>query len=75
MGLIRRRSQDEPTGEMTTATEHNSVLAWRIEQLLSLGFSAEEADRLAEARDVDLAQVRKMVASGAPLELVARIVL
>lgn len=75
MGLIRCRRPDEPTDDMTTATEHHSVLAWRTEQFLALGFSEEEADRLAAARDVELSQVRKLVASGAPLELIARIVL
>ena len=62
------------TAGMTT-TIADPVLAWRREQFVELGFDAEDAEKLAEESDVDLALVRRLVAQGASHELVLRIVL
>lgn len=58
---------------MALATEEDRVRIWRLEQLLSLGFTDEEASELAESAEVDLELVRRLVDAGAPLELVSRI--
>jgi len=58
---------------MALAIEDDQVRTWRLEQLLALGFSEDEARDLAGAPEVDLEQVRRLVDAGAPLELVSRI--
>ena len=58
---------------MALVTEPDPVRTWRLEQLLALGFTHEEAVELADSPDVELEQVRRLVDAGAPLELVSRI--
>jgi len=55
-------------------SEEDLVLAWRIEQLLGLGFSDIQAMALALSPDVDLAQVRSLARAGCEHTTLFRIV-
>jgi hypothetical protein len=48
---------------------------WRHEQLLALGFDVVRASLMADDAGVELAQARKLVALGCPLETASRILL
>jgi hypothetical protein len=48
---------------------------WRFDQLTTLGFDPLEATLMAEDACVDLAQARRLVAMGCPLETASRILL
>jgi hypothetical protein len=48
---------------------------WRLDQLISLGFDSLCAAQMADDTQVDLAQARKLIALGCPLETAARILL
>jgi hypothetical protein len=54
--------------------EATRVRRWRRSQLLALGFSRSDASELTKAQ-VDLGEVRRLVAAGCPPEIVRRIVL
>lgn len=49
--------------------------AWRLEQLLTAGYSVELAEKLAAARDVDLHQALDLVSQGCTPGLAAEILL
>jgi len=48
---------------------------WRLDQFLALGFDVVRASLMADDARVDLAQARKLVALGCPLETASRILL
>ena len=48
---------------------------WRLDQLISLGFDSPCAAQMADDTQVDLAQARKLIALGCPLETAALILL
>ena len=48
---------------------------WRLDQLLSLGFDSPCAAQMADDAQVDVAQARRLIALGCPLETAARILL
>jgi hypothetical protein len=48
---------------------------WRLDQFTGLGFDAVRASLMADDAHVDLAQARKLVALGCPLETASRILL
>jgi hypothetical protein len=48
---------------------------WRHDQLISLGFDSPCAAQMADDTQVDLAQARRLIALGCPLETAARILL
>jgi hypothetical protein len=48
---------------------------WRLDQLTSLGFDSASAALMANDAQVDLAQARRLIALGCPLETAARILL
>lgn len=54
--------------------EATRVRRWRRSQFVALGFTPTEASLLTKAA-VDLGEVRRLVASGCPLEIARRIVL
>jgi hypothetical protein len=49
--------------------------AWRLEQFTHLGFDSTRAALMADDTQVDLAQARKLIAFGCPLDTAARILL
>ena len=48
---------------------------WRLDQLISLGFDSPCAAEMADDTEVDLAQARRLIALGCPLETAERILL
>jgi hypothetical protein len=48
---------------------------WRLDQFIDLGFDVVRASLMADDSRVDLAQARKLVALGCPLETASRILL
>jgi hypothetical protein len=54
--------------------EATQVRRWRRSQFIALGFTPTEASLLTKA-SVDLGDVRRLVASGCPLDIARRIVL
>jgi hypothetical protein len=48
---------------------------WRLDQFIDLGFDLVRASLMADDSRVDLAQARKLVALGCPLETASRILL
>lgn len=66
--------------QMTTDHDERSddevrVREWRFLQFRRLGFDGAEAELLADSQQVDLGEVRRMVAGGCRLDLLIRIVL
>ncbi len=48
---------------------------WRLDQFSALGFDSDHAALMADDARVDLAQARRLIALGCPLETAARILL
>jgi hypothetical protein len=48
---------------------------WRLDQFSGLGFDSARAALMADDAQVDLAQARRLIALGCPLETAARILL
>jgi hypothetical protein len=48
---------------------------WRLDQFSGLGFDSASAELMADDAQVDLAQARRLIALGCPLETAARILL
>jgi hypothetical protein len=61
--------------ELDQPDEVDWTQVWRHEQLLALGFDIVRASLMADDAGVDLAQARKLVALGCPLETASRILL
>lgn len=51
------------------------VLHWRIEQLVRAGFDDDEADLLAQRRDIDLHAAMRLLRDGCSRELALQILL
>ena len=62
-------------GELDQADAPDETWIWRLDQFIALGFDAERASQMADDARVDLAQARKVVALGCPLETASRILL
>ena len=62
-------------GELDQADAPDEIWIWRLDQFIALGFDAERASQMADDARVDLAQARKVVALGCPLETASRILL
>jgi hypothetical protein len=61
--------------ELEPSDELCRTLAWRFDQLTTLGFDPFEATLMAEDARVDLGQARRLLAMGCPLETASRILL
>lgn len=59
--------------EMPVSTEADRVEMWRLERTLALGYSVELAESIAVS-DADLNLLDRLIGSGCPLELAARII-
>ena len=62
-------------GELDQADAVDWTQVWRLDQFIALGFDAVRASLMADDARVDLAQARKLVALGCPLETASRILL
>ena len=61
--------------ELEPSEEVLETWIWRLEQLISLGFDSPCAAEMADDTEVDLAQARRLIALGCPLETAERILL
>ena len=62
-------------GELDQADPLDRTRVWRLDQFIALGFDVVGASLMADDSRVDLAQARKLVALGCPLETASRILL
>jgi hypothetical protein len=62
-------------GELDQVDEVDWTQVWRLDQFLALGFDVLRASLMADDTGIDLAQARKLVALGCPLETASRILL
>jgi hypothetical protein len=69
----KERIQPELKSELSEAERQARI--WRLDQLIGLGFDSLCAAQMADDTQVDLAQARRLIALGCPLETAARILL
>jgi hypothetical protein len=62
-------------GELDQADAAERTRVRRLDQFIGLGFDVVRASLMADDSRVDLAQARKLVALGCPLETASRILL
>jgi hypothetical protein len=62
-------------GELDQVDEVDWTQVWRLDQFLALGFDVLRASLMADDTGIDLAQARKLIALGCPLETATRILL
>jgi hypothetical protein len=56
-------------------SELRQTRVWRLDQFTGLGFDSVRAALMADDTQVDLAQARRLIALGCPIETAARILL
>ena len=66
----RIQVQDDPA-----QSELRRTRVWRLDQFTGLGFDSVRAALMADNTEIDLAQARKLIALGCPLETAARILI
>jgi len=67
--------QIQPELESEPSETERQTRIWRFDQLISLGFDSPCAAQMADDTQVDLAQARKLIALGCPVETAALILL
>ena len=61
--------------ESDQSEELRRTRVWRLDQFTGLGFDSAHAALMADDAQIDLAQARRLVGLGCPLETAARILL
>jgi hypothetical protein len=61
--------------ELEQSEEARRTHGWRLDQFVALGFDFARAAIMADDSRIDLAQARRLVAAGCPLETASRILL
>ena len=74
-GGMEESEQALSPGELDQADAVDWTQLWRLDQFIALGFDDVRASLMADDAEVDLAQARKLVALGCPLETASRILL
>jgi len=73
---MRPAASGSPGVKPTCASPHEvRTRVWRLDQLTGLGLDSARAALMASDAQVDLAQARRLLALGCPLETAARILL
>ena len=72
---VDKTDQIQLPAEADLSDEEQRTRVWRLNQFVSLGFDLPRAAIMADDTHVDLAQARKLVALGCPLETASRILL
>ena len=70
-----RPDQVQLTADLDQSEEAQRTRVWRHDQFVGLGFDLARAAIMADDARVDLAQARRLVALGCPLETASRILL
>jgi len=74
-GGMEESEQALSPGELDHADAVDWTQLWRLDQFIGLGFDDVRASLMADDAGIDLAQARKLVALGCPLETASRILL
>jgi hypothetical protein len=74
-GAVEEAERIQTQIEPDRSEQLRSTRVWRLEQLSGLGFDSASATLMADDARVDLAQARRLIALGCPLETAARILL
>jgi hypothetical protein len=74
-GVVEEGDQIQAQVEPDQSEQLRRKRVWRLDQLTSLGFDSARAALMADDAQVDLAQARRLIALGCPLETAARILL
>ena len=72
---MEENEQTPSPGELDQPDTAHRTRIWRLDQFIALGFDVARASVMADDSRVDLAQARKLVALGCPLETASRILL
>jgi hypothetical protein len=72
---MEESEQSLSPGELDPADAVDWTQVWLLDQFIALGFDAVRASLMADDARIDLAQARKLVALGCPLETASRILL
>jgi hypothetical protein len=65
----------QPKVEPDQSEQLRRTRVWRLDQFSGLGFDSARAALMADDAQVDLAQARRLIVLGCPLETAARILL
>jgi len=74
-GVVEESEQIRSQAEFDRPDEVGRTRGWRLDQFVGLGFDPARAELMAGDSRVDLAQARRLVALGCPLETASRILL
>jgi hypothetical protein len=74
-GVVEEAERIQTQFEPDRSEQLHSTRVWRLEQFTGLGFNPAGAALMADDAQVDLAQARRLIALGCPLETAARILL
>ena len=74
-GVVDEGEQIQAQMESDQSRQPRPTRVWRLDQFTALGFDSDHAALMADDAKVDLAQARKLIALGCPLETAARILL
>jgi hypothetical protein len=72
---VDQPEQIQLTADLDQSEEAQRTRVWRHDQFVGLGFDLARAAIMADDARVDLAQARRLVALGCPLETASRILL
>jgi hypothetical protein len=72
---VDETNQIEAPAELDQSDEARRTRVWRLDQFVALGFDLARAAIMADDSRIDLAQARRLVASGCPVETASRILL
>jgi hypothetical protein len=62
-------------GDAVLEKSRDTIREWRVEMLVELGFTPEDAAYLAAVRDLDWHEAERLVRLGCPSELVLEILM
>jgi hypothetical protein len=71
----RETEQIDLLAELDQSEEARRTRGWRLDQFVALGFDFARAAIMADDSRIDLAQARRLLAAGCPLETASRILL
>ncbi len=74
-GVVETEEHVQTQVEPEQSEQLRRTRLWRFDQLTCLGFDSAPAALMADDAQVDLAQARRLIALGCPLETAARILL
>jgi hypothetical protein len=74
-GAVDEAERIQAQVEPDQAEQFRQTRVWRLDQFTGLGFDSVRAALMADDAQVDLAQARRLIALGCPLETAVRILL